>query len=218
MGDSSLESTEQVLSTPFLSQVPPSMDSHIWGFLQPLSPALKRIDFWKSLSVYDIGRNPDVNIIILPGLKISAYGKKKKSTSPAAPPFHAQPHYTHAGSKHARISWDGQSNKHATVILQDLSSNGTFVRLLHPLVRSCLLGCRSMESRSKRESPELCEMETSWHLAFHFHSSKMMGERIIVSVFACIQHRPLPLSNHFCRLCVSAGDSRLGDRGDPRTL
>ncbi|KAF7978410.1 hypothetical protein HWV62_821 [Athelia sp. TMB] len=127
MGDSSLESTEQVLSTPFLSQVPPSMDSHIWGFLQPLSPALKRIDFWKSLSVYDIGRNPDVNIIILPGLKISAYGKKKKSTSPAAPPFHAQPHYTHAGSKHARISWDGQSNKHATVILQDLSSNGTFI-------------------------------------------------------------------------------------------
>ncbi|KAF7979844.1 hypothetical protein HWV62_40589 [Athelia sp. TMB] len=99
--DDGFESTQQTQSTQPLSQNPQGIDSHIWGFLQPCSPALKRIDFWKSVSVYDIGRNPDGNVIILPGFKVS--------------------------NKHAKISWDGQSNKDSAVVVQDLSSNGTFI-------------------------------------------------------------------------------------------
>ncbi|KAF7978399.1 hypothetical protein HWV62_799 [Athelia sp. TMB] len=99
--DDSLESLQSIGSTPLLPPVPQSIDSHIWGFLQPYSPALKRVDLWKSLPVYDIGRTMEGNVIILPGLKIS--------------------------SKHARISWDGHTGGQATVILRDLSSNGTFI-------------------------------------------------------------------------------------------
>lgn len=73
MGEEEYESTQQTQSTQPLSQVPQGIDSHIWGFLQPCSVALQRIDFWKSVSVYDIGRNPDGNVIVLPGFKVSAY-------------------------------------------------------------------------------------------------------------------------------------------------
>lgn len=73
MAEDEYESTQQTQSTQPLSQIPQGIDSHIWGFLQPCSVALQRIDFWKSVSVYDIGRNPDGNVIVLPGFKVSAY-------------------------------------------------------------------------------------------------------------------------------------------------
>ena len=125
--DDDFESTQQTQSTQPLSQNPQSIDSHIWGFLQPCSPALKRIDFWKSVSVYDIGRNPEGNVIILPGFKVSAYLFICVVCHRGIPILnHATPV---TGNKHAKISWDGQSNKDAAVVVQDLSSNGTFVRL-----------------------------------------------------------------------------------------
>lgn len=58
-------------STQAASQQPVDIDAHLWGFLQPSSGALKRIDFWKSMPICEIGRNPDNNQFILPGFKVS---------------------------------------------------------------------------------------------------------------------------------------------------
>jgi hypothetical protein len=46
--------------------------AHLWGWLQPCNnKALRRIDFWKLNSTYRIGRNPNLNQVVFPGLKIS---------------------------------------------------------------------------------------------------------------------------------------------------
>ena len=50
-----------------------SRDSHLWGYLIPCSPGLRQIDFWKIHPRYAIGRNPDLNQVILPGFKVSKY-------------------------------------------------------------------------------------------------------------------------------------------------
>jgi len=67
------ESEQQTQSTQQASQPTTSgtIDSHLWGYLQPCSGALARIDFWKIKPKYTIGRNTEQNHIVLPGLKIS---------------------------------------------------------------------------------------------------------------------------------------------------
>lgn len=66
------EETQPTQSTQQASQPPdPAVDSHIWGFLQPCSVALTRIDFWRIHPRYTIGRNIDQNQVVLPGPKIS---------------------------------------------------------------------------------------------------------------------------------------------------
>lgn len=55
------------------SQVVGDASSHLWGFLQPCSTLLKRIDFFKIQPTVSIGRNGEQNEIILPGGKVSAY-------------------------------------------------------------------------------------------------------------------------------------------------
>lgn len=54
------------------SQAAADSNSHLWGFLQPCSTLLKRIDFFKLAPVVSIGRNGE-NEIVLPGVKVSAY-------------------------------------------------------------------------------------------------------------------------------------------------
>jgi hypothetical protein len=53
----------------------PEMEGHLWGYLQPCSTKLTRIDFWKVRPSYKIGRMDDrerpVNDIVMPGMKIS---------------------------------------------------------------------------------------------------------------------------------------------------
>jgi ser/thr/tyr protein kinase RAD53 len=51
----------------------PEMEGHLWGYLQPCSTKLTRIDFWKVRPSYKIGRMDDdtVNDLVLPGMKIS---------------------------------------------------------------------------------------------------------------------------------------------------
>jgi len=69
-----LEQTQQTQqATQPLLQLPIQVDAHLWGFLQPCSAALTRIDFWKANAVYDIGRNREGNAIVLPGFKVSEY-------------------------------------------------------------------------------------------------------------------------------------------------
>lgn len=55
------------------SQATGDASSHLWGFLQPCSTLLKRIDFFKIQPTVSIGRSNDPNDIILPGAKVSAY-------------------------------------------------------------------------------------------------------------------------------------------------
>lgn len=54
------------------SQGPGDASSHLWGFLQPCSTLLKRIDFFKVQPTVSIGRNGEQNEIILPGGRVSA--------------------------------------------------------------------------------------------------------------------------------------------------
>jgi serine/threonine/tyrosine protein kinase RAD53 len=66
--------TQQTQQTEQLSQLnSTTMDGHLWGFLQPCSAALARIDFWKLSPTYTIGRNQDCNNVVLHGLKVSEY-------------------------------------------------------------------------------------------------------------------------------------------------
>jgi ser/thr/tyr protein kinase RAD53 len=49
------------------------VDAHLWGFLQPCSAAIARMDFLKPVKVIDIGRNLEGNLFVLPGFKVSEY-------------------------------------------------------------------------------------------------------------------------------------------------
>lgn len=68
--DSDLQQTQ---STQQASQqsAPENNDSHLWGYLQPCSGGLTRIDFWKIHPCYTIGRNTEFNSVVFPGFKIS---------------------------------------------------------------------------------------------------------------------------------------------------
>ncbi|KAF9478621.1 Pkinase-domain-containing protein [Pholiota conissans] len=101
--DSQESELTQTQSTQQASQQPPdpSVDHHLWGYLQPCSSTLTRIDFWRIHPRYTIGRNTETNQVVLPGAKVSG--------------------------SHCVISWDGNEYDKASVLVQDLSSNGTFL-------------------------------------------------------------------------------------------
>lgn len=70
--DSQESEQTQTQSTQQASQAPdPVVDSHLWGYLQPCSAALTRIDFWRMHPSYNIGRNTENNQVVLPGFKVS---------------------------------------------------------------------------------------------------------------------------------------------------
>ncbi|KAF8843053.1 Pkinase-domain-containing protein [Paxillus ammoniavirescens] len=83
------------------SQVNGDGVSHLWGFLQPCSAQLKRIDFFKIQPTVSIGRNGEQNEIVLPGGRVS--------------------------NRHCRIVWDGKEDDKSAVIVADYSSNGTWI-------------------------------------------------------------------------------------------
>ncbi|KAJ2931453.1 hypothetical protein H1R20_g5592, partial [Candolleomyces eurysporus] len=96
-------STQQTQSTQQLTQpvVPPAdRDSHLWGYLQPVNDKLSRIDFWREQRQYTIGRNTELNKIVFPGFKVS--------------------------NRHCEITWSAEDTG-GTVLVLDLSSNGTFI-------------------------------------------------------------------------------------------
>ncbi len=66
---------QQTQSTQQASQQPPvaSVDSHLWGYLQPCNTGLTRIDFWKMTPRYTFGRNTESNQVVFPGFKISEW-------------------------------------------------------------------------------------------------------------------------------------------------
>jgi len=72
-GSQDSEHQSQTQSTQEASQQaePVSLDAHLWGYLQPCSAALTRIDFWKIHPRYTMGRNKESNQVVLPGPKIS---------------------------------------------------------------------------------------------------------------------------------------------------
>jgi hypothetical protein len=68
----SQESEQQTQSTQQASQSQKaSEDAHLWGYMQPCNASLTRIDFWKIHPKYTIGRNTELNQVILPGFKVS---------------------------------------------------------------------------------------------------------------------------------------------------
>jgi serine/threonine/tyrosine protein kinase RAD53 len=73
----------------------------LWGFLQPSRPELKRIEFPREQPIIRIGRNKDKNEVVLPGAKVS--------------------------NEHCVIQWDGLEGAQSVVVVQDKSTNGTWV-------------------------------------------------------------------------------------------
>jgi serine/threonine/tyrosine protein kinase RAD53 len=113
------DSQEQTQSTQQASQpLNTALDEHLWGYLQPCSSALTRIDFWKIHPRYTIGRNIQENQVVLPGFKISE--------SPFTDTLHS-PSLDDPGNLHCTITWDGKDAHPSNVVVLDLSSNGTFV-------------------------------------------------------------------------------------------
>lgn len=100
-----MEETQQATqSTQSSSQQNSSLadaNSHLWGFLQPCGTQLRRIDFFKIVPTVGIGRNPEGNEVVLPGVRVS--------------------------NKHCRIIWDGKEDEKSAVIVADYSSNGTWI-------------------------------------------------------------------------------------------
>ncbi|KAJ7292918.1 kinase-like domain-containing protein [Mycena rebaudengoi] len=85
-----------------LDHVARLMDDFLWGYLEPINPGLVRIDFWRCIRTYEIGRDVQANRIVLPGMNIS--------------------------NEHAVISWNGHIDENdSSVVIKDLSRNGTFV-------------------------------------------------------------------------------------------
>lgn len=102
LDDSMIEETQQATQSTQHASQPNSADtnSHLWGYLQPCSNVLRRIDLWKVAPAASVGRAPD-NDIILPGGRVS--------------------------NKHCRITWDGKEDKNSAVTVLDISSNGTWI-------------------------------------------------------------------------------------------
>jgi len=69
--DFNTQTQQQTQSTQQASQSNPAIDSHLWGYLQPCSATLTRIDFWKINPRYHLGRNTELNQVVLPGFKVS---------------------------------------------------------------------------------------------------------------------------------------------------
>ncbi|KAH9083330.1 CAMK/RAD53 protein kinase [Lactarius deliciosus] len=76
------------------------MESPFFGCLQPCNTALRRIDFQKTRPNNSIGRGAS-NDFVLPGMRISF--------------------------NHCQIIWDGHENSHSQVVVQDSSTNGTWI-------------------------------------------------------------------------------------------
>ncbi|KAJ7504457.1 kinase-like domain-containing protein [Mycena galericulata] len=79
------------------------VDSHLWGYLEPLSlnPKVLRIDLWRITPSCTLGRDPSSNALILPGKHISG--------------------------NHAVMTWNRRSGRHSIINIRDLSSGGTWV-------------------------------------------------------------------------------------------
>ncbi|KDQ55702.1 hypothetical protein JAAARDRAFT_37119 [Jaapia argillacea MUCL 33604] len=91
------QSTQQDSQPPIPGTTP---DSHLWGYLQPCSPNIRRVDLWKIQPTYRVGRSVGSDVIF-PGLKVS--------------------------NNHCTIHWDGKETKNSVVTVHDHSSNGTFI-------------------------------------------------------------------------------------------
>nr|VWP01763.1 Lysine--tRNA ligase (EC (Lysyl-tRNA synthetase) [Ganoderma boninense] len=100
--DDGAQTQQQTQSTQQASQVDFADNTHLWGYLIPCSPNLRRIDFQKIKSSYSIGRNREgtKNDIIFPGMKISNF--------------------------HCVIEWDKIETPSSAIKVTDLSSNGTY--------------------------------------------------------------------------------------------
>lgn len=85
--------------SPYAGSVHP-MESPFFGCLQPCNSALRRIDFQKTRPNNSIGRGQS-NDFVLPGMRISF--------------------------NHCQIIWDGHENSHSQVVVQDSSTNGTWI-------------------------------------------------------------------------------------------
>lgn len=83
----------------FTNSVDP-MESPFFGCLQPCNTALRRLDFQKTQPHNAIGRGPG-NDFVLPGMRISF--------------------------NHCQIMWDGREDSHSQVVVQDNSTNGTWI-------------------------------------------------------------------------------------------
>jgi len=72
--------TQPTQSTQQASQhTQPSVDAHLWGYLHPCSGSLTRIDFWRMHPRYSVGRNGELNQVVLPGFKVSKYDHLRSS-------------------------------------------------------------------------------------------------------------------------------------------
>jgi len=127
--DSHDSDQQQTQSTQQLSQQPPmnSDESHLWGYLQSCNDTVFRIDFWKIHPRYTIGRHKELNQVVLPSQKISGW----LITSSFHPSIYSSLTRFLPGNSHAVIVWDGLDSIDSSILVEDKSSNGTFVRQYH---------------------------------------------------------------------------------------
>ncbi|EIW77784.1 kinase-like protein, partial [Coniophora puteana RWD-64-598 SS2] len=80
---------------------PQGTERRVWGVLQPCSPALKSIEFCTEQKAITIGRNPEKNVVVLPGLRVS--------------------------NEHCEIRWDSRLDEKSHITVYDTSNNGTWI-------------------------------------------------------------------------------------------
>lgn len=66
---------EDIVSTQLASQDPDRLpEEHLWGYLLPCNPQVRRLDFLKGKLEYRVGRNKSLgNDFVLTGMKVSEY-------------------------------------------------------------------------------------------------------------------------------------------------
>ncbi|KAI0058110.1 kinase-like protein [Artomyces pyxidatus] len=78
------------------------MNSHLFGYLQPCTINMARVDLYKAVPEVKIGRAPaPVNDLVFPSMKIS--------------------------QRHCRLSWNGAEDHTSIVTITDTSTNGTWI-------------------------------------------------------------------------------------------
>lgn len=65
--------TQSTQATQAASQQQEDLEKHLWGSLMPCNSSIARVDLWKLLTVYCVGRNATGNQVVFPGPKISTY-------------------------------------------------------------------------------------------------------------------------------------------------
>lgn len=102
---------------------PVGENAGLWGYLQPCSDALPRIDLFKEILRYSVGRDAESNYISLDGPKVSKCHRFIYVAFSKPFPTIIYLSIT-VGSMHCVLTWEPATS---SVTVLDMSTNGTWV-------------------------------------------------------------------------------------------